>query len=274
VKKLSATNCLSVGGHTNFWNDSIKTIIESSLYGRTYFNGQVQVIAAVFAILIVLSIFLIVNKFNNIRIKNFNCRPFITLFLSIMVISFLFCITTLHHKFLGGTFLESRTAQFNIVLLSLIFIFLFNYTQDCMVTRKLKLPLFCFMFLSLFYIFHFYRVANFKYVFYDRYNVSTRELIDDLKKFANSKKKIRLGGTEIFSPSIEFYRCYYNIDWIEDGYEDAFGIFFPPNYKDKIEKLDFIYILNGYAKIFNGMSNIELIKEYNLSQSMLFMVKK
>jgi len=275
LTRLIRKEALFFGGSTGFWQDSVRSIIEKSFYRKIYFSSQVQVAEAL--VLGVLVAALLCCVWACVRRRGALSGPLIPLAITGTVFCLLLCITTLLHYTLGTKFIYNRTAQFLIVLLSLLFVFLFDAAAGMRMDRRLAVAARClFVLLCSGYIAACAMAYNVTYVLDWKHEASTRSMLEDLKQLKEPRTNVRLAGSYLFGQTIRFYKDYYDLEWLDDYVvvDDA-NQRIHPGYKDTLAaETDYLYLSAMAVRYWTHVDRvrIEEIKHYGLSDTMLVQV--
>ncbi len=210
---LFKKNQIFFGGETGFIQDTVRTLIRSSFYGRSYVAGQEPAIL----ILILLSflLFLVVLAVHIRKKTTGKIRP-ASIFLAIL---FLSAFSTIVQKILFHSFyLFERTALFFIPIYGLFLIFLFGRLSE--EQAKIKAPaVVVFLGLTVLSAFHFSQTANTHSTRDWKFDGDSKQMLEYLKNLKDKDPAapaiIRLGAHWSVMPSITFYRLQKSLTWLE-----------------------------------------------------------
>ncbi|HMQ49868.1 MAG TPA: hypothetical protein PKA00_20580 [Saprospiraceae bacterium] len=192
VKLMLAGGELYYGGDRGFLPDTVKSLVEVYLYGKTYIGANTA--QFFFIVVIALGGVGILNGLGRSIYKKENGQEgFYALLLLLMVFS-----TIAQHELLGTRFLIGRTALcfYPVFVLCVLYVFQWEKAWP-------KWILFIWVGFSLY---HFCRVANLNMTrewWYDRH---TEAMLEAVMEDAGEQQPIRIGGHWIFAPTVEYYK--------------------------------------------------------------------
>lgn len=256
--KLKRLNQFYYGGDKNFIEDTLKSLVEATLYRNSYQNNIILYITIVIIFLGVFSFFYSI-------IKNLSKNVLkIDIFLLAITLLTFFCIVSvvLQHYILGTKYLWERTGIFFIPLFVLISIFTFNSLvlniKNRIISLFSSLPL---IIIFLFVSFNFYKSLNLTHTYTWQYDADTKDMMLDLKNFREQKhdtKEKTIATNWIFQPSILFYRKKYSMDWL---LLDHFGL-------EKELCFDYYFYTPEQEPTIKYQKRIE-IKQYSITKNKL-----
>jgi hypothetical protein len=248
-----------------FIQDTILSLIRSSLYGQERSSGLVFLILSLvllsFALFLVLFFFSLRQKtFSKIRTSFF-----------LLAVLFLSALSTIGQNILFQTpYLYERTAVFFIPLYMLFLIFFVQSLAES--HPRMNIPAASlFILLTLLGSFHFSQTANTLWVQDWKFGADTKDMLEELKQLREKDsippEKIRLGIHWLFSPAINYYRMKESLSWLE------FGLVSKPG---QIPNYDYCYLPPELMpeKDFLKKRKISIIKKYKISGNFLLKTEK
>ena len=209
------------GGVTGFWNDTVTSLIKSSLYDKGYFGlGIIFFIKALIIILIFAS--LAILSFKSVTRKKFG---FIDRYLfwiwTILVISSLGAV--LQHKFFNIRYVIERTA---IYFIPIFLIFMLILWEALAPIKKMpfKAAMYFIMFI---FLGHFITSLNFTHYHSWKYDASTKQMMQHIIDI-NKDKDLKPGSVSmsvdwIFEQGINFYIEKNNLTWLRYAQREDFN---------------------------------------------------
>lgn len=284
VTKLISFKKLFFGGTAGFWQDSVLSVMERTFYGRLYVDGQVLYAGIAAACLLfagcVVSVLCIRRLVAGRHAPPKACTGLI---LSLAMLGIVFCLTTVNFYFFGTRFLIQRTAQFIIILIILVSVFLFD-TVLGMVRASLVVActraLLCFFVLA--YVANACAAFNTRYVLDWKFDAETPALINDLREFVPAGGRLKVGGTWRFAPAFRFYADHMSTSgWLEEYQalndysllrtgSDTTAL---QRYTEEVCGLDMLYVQNIHAGILERVEGVEPIRDYSLAGARLYRVQ-
>jgi len=255
VRKLVKFNQLYFGGETGFWNDTVMSLVYSTLYRMHYTQIAVQSINRILLMLLITSFFILAYSLIKYK-KGIIKEAFAVLFL----IAVLFAGGSILQHYLAGTkFLVYRTALVFLPFMVMVPFFAFSYhCNKGFFSKIILLPAFLFALAS---VLNFSSAANTDYVLEWQHEADTRLMLSDiheLNKETDSAGKLTLGISWVFEPAVNFYIQTQNLNWLEPV--DRGGV---------NRECDFYFVLPEHADSVL-MNNKQLIKKYNRTGNMLY----
>jgi hypothetical protein len=199
------------GGTHGLWQDTFKSLIQASLYGKEYSASLISFISCAMAATFLFSVV------TNIR-EVFKGRVTSDYLLSTVVFLLMVSQAFLHFKLLGAKLIIERTALIFIPFIILLFIYSLHYFG--FFGRVLRLISFIVVILTVgLLLFHFINSMNITSAHYVRFDANTRTMLKDLEHYIDSnkikKEKISLGMIGCFEPGAVFYREKYGYNWLK-----------------------------------------------------------
>lgn len=185
------------GEKGSFFNDSILSLINQSLFGKSYFGTDFPLVLVSLAIIVYLSVLLF--SFKKVISKDKN--NIFTGGLSFGILFTVACWSTIAQFHLLGTpFLADRTALIYFPLFSIIPVFFFSFFDKM---KKFQTILCIIPIVA--YSYHFYHCANTFTVREWWFDTNTKEVITFFLENENPKKKVTFGISSLNSPSFHYY---------------------------------------------------------------------
>lgn len=243
------------GGKDNFVNDTIKSLIRSSLYFREYHNKSDDLILVGVIITIVLSVVLFL--YQSLRQTRLTIPAVILMILLVSVI-----IVVLQHSILDVPFPMERTALFYIPLFLLVLVYCSREIVEVagLVGRVTITPL-----LLLFYVAlsaHFIMTANFTRTFAWPYDASTKAMMMELSRehsaLDNNDRQMSIGINWLFEPTINYYRISRDLKWLQPA--TRAGVL--------SEHYDYYYVFEDEREKIDRVG-ASILKHYPASQTIL-----
>lgn len=239
---------LFFGTNNGFLEDTLGSVIGGTLYGQ--YNGipllQTLAFGFIFCLLTGTTLFLVYRFYKRELNKETFFIGALLWFLCGSALS-----TILQFHLLGTLLLLNRTAIFFIILFNLILIFSANEW-----IKKWRTSVFVFILtLSGLFTLHFFNSIDRKKVFEWEGDADTKMMLADLEKIRNETGKselIRLGISNYFQPTIDFYRETKELLWLNPALDlpnpigiDAHYFYFLKNDLENIRP-DTMTILKTY----------------------------
>ena len=227
------------GGVTGFWNDTVTSLIKSSLYDKGYFGlGIIFFIKALIIILFLASLAILL--FKSVTRKKFGfIDRYLFWILTILVTSSLGAV--LQYRFFNIRYVVERTAIYFIP----IFLIFMLILREVLVPIK-KMPFKAAMYFIMFtFLGHFITSLNFTHYYSWKYDASTKQMMQhiiDINKDKDLKPgSVSMSVDRIFEPGINFYIEKNNLTWLRYAQREDFDA--RANYyyfsdKDLIKKHD------------------------------------
>jgi len=248
-----------------FFQDTILSLIRSSLYGQGRSSGLAYLIFSLvllsFVLFLVLCFFFLRQKaFSKIRISFF-----------LMALLFISALSTVGQNILFQTpYLYERTAVFFIPLFMLFLIFLIQSLADS--HPKMKIPVASLLVVvTVLSLIHFSQTSSTLWVQDWKTGADTKGMLQEIRQLREKDSvppdKLRLGIHWLFSPAISYYRMKENMSWLEFGLVDKPG---------QIPQYDYCYLTPELIpdKAFLKTRKISIVKRYKNSGNYLLKVEK
>lgn len=235
--------------HTNFYGGTIRPIVFRSIYNS---DPKTTVDIASYGIVVVYILSLIMMIAMAIR-RDFSFTGRLMFFSFVLTAIIVLSIST-QYELLNIRFLNNRIATLIIPLFVLTII---GLTEELLRLKGLKIPGLIFIYIiSALFIYNTVRNANFKWYLEWKYDASTREMMHDLCKDAETHpaREVKMGILWLNEPSINFYRSAWHLDWLKkvdrNGYNGNFDYFYVDDADSVLNKDIFRdkTIINRYGK--------------------------
>jgi hypothetical protein len=211
LRKLIKYGRFDFGGTTGIWSDTVTSEINMFLYQRVNSPVIFKIIAAIVIITVISTGIILIRKLSK-KTLVFPDKTGLLIFSLLMLI---LLSNTVQHYLLGSPYIAERFALF----ITPLFFLLFAYFFDALASGGKALRLISISSLpvvTLAMCYHLLSCLNTSYALNWNYDASTKQMISDLKKEKEliGIKKIDLGITWWFEPSINFYRVTNHLDWL------------------------------------------------------------
>lgn len=208
---LRKAGALFYGGNNGFWTDTIKTVINRSLYEKPYAESLTSALS-ILCVLVFLAtfIFLIIKGFK----KGSQSPSKYFLYSLVVILSSCILATIIQRHLFNTLYLMERTALFLLLLFSFIFIFLFAELSDLKIKYKIVAPL-----VAGFMLFHFINCLNFYYVLEWKWDADTKLILNDVENLWHKnqyKNTFDLGTTLELEQPINYYKVINNLTWLNE----------------------------------------------------------
>ena len=219
--KLQNANALYYGGKNGFFEDTLITLIISSLYCM----GSVSWLVTAIAFAIILSVvWCTCTLMYMAYCKTLNSENKFHIALVFILLGNI-VLNLLQHSIFNTNYLVDRTAIFYIVLYNLTIIF---SIAKLIFSHKKKVLIF--LFISVCSISNWVNAINFNYVLDWKLDAYISEMVNDLENIKNipqGKQNIAIGTPLEFEQSINYYRVKNRLSWL--------------NNVERMEKIDMRY---------------------------------
>lgn len=203
ISKVRANNEF-YGEKGSFYNDTILSLINQSLFGKKYFGIDFPDVLAVIAIIVYVSVII----YSTVKILSRKNNSTITGGLTFCILFSISCWSTIVQFYLLETpFLAGRTALILFPLFSIIPIFFFSLLSK---KKWLQLVVCSIPFLS--YSFHFSKCANTFTVREWWFDTNTKDVITYFLENEKPQKQITFGIKALNSPSFHYYEKNWKIE--------------------------------------------------------------
>ena len=219
--ELNSKNQLYFGGTDNLVNDTIKSLIEASLYDPSVSNLTVQILTIAF--LFLTSAFFVVSIY--LFLKN---RALLTFHWLVILLTGVLLLPVLQNFLFEVRYPLERTALYIIPLFSILLAHLLNFlntTDDPILISKMG-----FVFsalISILMMSYFFTNFSFNKCYSWGYDVANKAAIRTIATQRESffpDETISVGINWIFEPSLNYYRQVYNYSWITPFTRDGIRI--------------------------------------------------
>jgi len=215
IIKMSKGQEFYYGGTEGFWQNTVKSLAEVTLYGRVYprlFIGIELLIAGVIIIALAALVYkLAVKSQFNLIDKYLSCILAI-LFISALSIG-------LQHILFNTKYVIERTAIYFIPLFYLLVLILWRKADSIKLSPARNiLNIFFYLIVSA-SLLNFVTSVNFGHFLSWKYDASTKKMMNYLTQINKGKNpqdgSVSLGIDWVFEPSINFYRKVNNLAWLK-----------------------------------------------------------
>nr|HPQ42172.1 hypothetical protein [bacterium] len=204
------------GGTRGFWQDTVRSLIEVSLYSQSDPPSLLKVILEV-SVLVLLLFSGWIFIYNNRQKKSVGTVEPFEILMVFFVLSIGFSI--MQHFVLGTRYLIDRTASHILVLFLLVMVFTFRAAfqrSRAGITIAYKAIIFV---ITILYVINFIRVANVSYYLLWRYDASCKHVIEYLSDIYKNKappdNSITLGANWINEPALNYYIIFrFDLRWM------------------------------------------------------------
>jgi hypothetical protein len=254
TSKLQQGGFLYFGGISGFWQDSVGSVVDSSLFGADYSGPMGIVLKILLAVVAAGSLVFLIRMLIRDK-KPLKEYYFFTVLCSILFLVILGFI--LQHWLFNTRYVIERAAIFMLVLFLLIFIYLIYYIVPA------KFRLVTAMVIVVFPILHFVHSFNISY-FYEWKDDACSDAV--MRQMENIHSGAKNTGPEpiVFQPnwlvttSTMFYQYLYHENWME-----------PIESKKKFDFTeDYFYMPDKYMSTLKN-HQVSVIKRYPLSHTLL-----
>ncbi len=235
LERVQSEQFIQQAFRTNFYEGTIRPIVFRSIYNS---DPKTTVNIVSFGLVGIYLIAFLTLSLMAAR-KNFSFTGrllFFSFFLSFIV----FLSIYLQNELFNTRFVSNRTATFIVPLMVLTII---GMADEFMPLKKFKIPALIFVYaIAALFLINTLKHANFKSYLDWQYDVSTREMMNDLCEDVESMrdKQVKFGIVWLYEPSINFYRVAWDLDWLEKvdrkGYNGDFDYFYVNNVDSVLQK--------------------------------------
>ena len=252
VQNLINKNELYFGGTNNFFNDTLVSLLNTSLYGIDYSINAIFYLK-IFIVITILSTAILVVRFAKTPSYSVNKDCFFIIIVLFLIAS---CIEA-QNTILGTKYILSRAAIFFIPL----FIILFSIIWSLFYQSKLKFyPIFGIISFCITVVAysHFLNTLNFSHFHEWSYDANTKRVLYQIGELKKSGYRIRsIGASKNYWPALNFYKIKLNlmdVDLIsQSGPDNSYDAYY-------LSKQD-LYVVNKY--------DLKIIKYFNTTESYL-----
>ena len=254
INNLRKAHALFFGGTTGFWNDTVFSLINATVYDNTLMHKTRNGVQIGIAIILLSSVRIIYKNIKEDKIKLEN------LFFIFIILTILMCFlfNYFQYIFIGIPFLKERTALFYFPLFITLIIFLFDY----LLIGQKQIFNFLFIGITLFFILNFILNANIRYVIQWKEEADTKEMIQYLIKRKQEiyveKDCITICLPMQFVIDVDFYKTIYRLKWLN------------PNFNEEscVPTTDYFF-MNENSPYLSNIS-YKIVKNYPASNMILF----
>jgi hypothetical protein len=217
IVKLRAVDHFYTGGKIGFWEDTVMSLVDGSLYRLDYDDAVRPVLQGTVVLVSLFNAWLFCRAVR----RPFEARSGLTL----VVVPLLFMIaigSILEHQLFGVNYLKGRIGVMFIPLFLLSFVGAAGYLATICRTpvwRRFGATLLVVAALGV--GIHALNAFNLTHSTVLRGNASTRQMMDDLQRHfatefrATPGEEIRLGVSSIYKPVVSYYVLSRQLDWLE-----------------------------------------------------------
>jgi hypothetical protein len=207
-----------VGGKVGFWEDTVLSLIRSSLYRQTYTDALVTPLAIVLMVMVVVGGGLFLYGMWR---QWFDQRLALT-FVAVPITLTIAASSILQHHLLGVEYLKDRIAVMFVPLVSLVVLASTAYVASAgqrPVVRNAGV-----LVLTLFTLgasLHTLKSFNVTHSLVLRGNASTRQVVDDLTAEHQASReqglrgRLTLGSSPVYRPTIDYYTVSRKLTWLK-----------------------------------------------------------
>ncbi len=259
VIEMTRANEFYYGGSEGFWKNTVTSLIETTLYDRTYFDLDMLFGAKllIIALLIFSSSVLLYKLLKRQEFK------LIDRYLFWIIAALFICSLSiiLQHILFNTKYVIERTAIYFVPIFLILILILWKcvrFIQNKFIRTLMDSLFYLLLFILLI---HFINCANFTHFFSWKYDASTKDMMSCIIEINKGKSlednSIQMGVNWIFEPSINFYIIKNRLTWMKRV--DRSG---PDG------RFDYYY-LHATDKELSEKYNLTIIKKFNLSDTYL-----
>ena len=210
IERMIRLNKFWYGGSANFWQDTLASLVQVTLYGKNYFQGEILPMGQWFlAVLYFISVCLLCLGLIKPRKRPLDSLLFIIIILLSLNVFFII----LQHYLFKTKYVIDRTALYFIPLLLFLTAILWkegiSYSN-----RGLRIlvgyPFYLLIFL---FGFHFLSCLNLSYCLFWKYDASTQKMMHQLMAINGPREgSFKIKANWIFEPAIDFYKIKYHLN--------------------------------------------------------------
>jgi hypothetical protein len=220
------SNPLSVGGTTSFWEDTVLSLLRSSLYQQNYGHNVIPALAVFVVIAAFFAAALLVYA-----IRHWHSDRRLALMLVVVPIPFLVAIgSVLQHHLFGVFYLKDRTAIMFVPFFSLLLIAVASCLtvlgkRSVVKNAGLLLVLVAAVGASV----HMVRSFNLSHSLVLRGNASTKQMIHDLRRDRDAsgrrvnETRVVLGISPVYKPVVNYYMVSRKLNWLRTADLERLG---------------------------------------------------
>jgi len=255
---LKEHNELYFGGPNNFYDDTLKSIIKSSLYFNEYGEGVSMIFRISCVVLFVIGIVYQFFNHKNVQLLKVSAA------LMLMILA-----TIVQHYAFDALYPGVRTALIFLPLYALFCYFLVcAWYEQWSESKKTKISfgLFLLVALCLPIGWHFIKNVNVDYVNEWKYDSGTKEIMNMIReKYAhesNVAQTISISNSWVFEPSINYYRNLYAMDYLAPANREGINC-----------NSNFVYCLKEERDTLSNINDYTVIKEEYAADALLLQRK-
>jgi len=211
LRALYAASQLSFGYATGFWENTVRSLIDTYLYEQPYAAAAIwllNVVAIACAIAVPLAIVFLFATRRRKLVMDWHLVLLATLLIT--------CgLSVLQHLVMGTAYLQERFALF---LWPLIVLALISAVDIVSVSKKGYVAArLCSLLAVGFAVVHLCISANLSYSLNWRYDADTPQMLKDLENISrrDGRSKSVCGVVWYFEPTVNFYRQLYGLTWLQ-----------------------------------------------------------
>lgn len=212
VAKLRAQQALYFGGDTGFWNDTVASLIESTLYAQPYALSALGPLTVAVAVTLVAATGIAFA--GAARAVPGSSREAALAMLGLLVA----CVASsqLQHQLLGTKFLLDRTTLFLLPIFTLFVVFSCDALDGNPLLRRTG-SIAAAVFAALVTL-HTAAALNTSHTLTWAYDADTRRMLNDLAEFVTEtpaqQRTLSLGAEWHHQPAVDFYRDRNGLGWL------------------------------------------------------------
>jgi hypothetical protein len=251
IRKLIVYKQLYYGGNSNFYDNTLISLILGTSYDKLYFTNQLNIIAWFLIAVVVAGWLMVTLKY----LKQHTLEKDLSVVLVFLSLAVLFSL--LHHQVLGGAYLIFRTSLFFYPLIICVLICLLHalrYTCNGWFTAGFGILL------AGIALLHFLGTMNLTHTPEWKYDASTRKMLEDVAADLQPEKvkdPITIGIHWTFEPTINYYRETQHLSWLNVADQNGFKV-----------SATYYYVYESDSAYLH-QHNLQIIKRYPISGTLL-----
>ena len=253
IRKLLKNQEFYDGGIDGFWNDTVGSLVNFTLYGKSYVHFSPELIKTLIAVsLILMFLYLLYTTY----IKKW--QVFSEKFTVALLLLVLTCaVSVLQHYLVNSKFPINRMALFFVPLYFIPVLILFSECASLKIGKVV--PGIIVLMLAGVLSMNAYNSFNTSHTLHWMYDANTKEMLTDLEKQKNidGKSSVSIGGVWLFKQTIKFYRTT-KYKWINEVSNDYF----------KSAPFDYYFLADSNMTFINTYKKT-IIKHYPLTNNYL-----
>lgn len=247
---LKKTGQLYVGGNKGFFQDTIMSLLNGFLYGKSYASSIKNILLVLLILALIVGALLCIQAYRTKKIDQ--ARNLIYLGLILLII---YSFTQLQHNIFGTVFVTDRAALYFIPIFILFLLLTFSHLYTIFTGKAKKILAVSGIAIVFALVSHFLLSANFHSTNIWKYDADTKDILANINIIhqASPETKLIVWNNWHLEPSINYYKVAENLTWLNWSYRvpatEAYNVYilFPEDY----------YLLNAYP--------LRLIKQYETS---------